>query len=588
MKNRKYSAWILCRISNKDQMRGGSLEQQETVTIKLLKESCGIPEKEIKIFRETYSGRKNNRPVINEIMEFSRKHQSTLKYACIFDIDRFSRAGVGFYDHTKEHLKKLNIQLIDAAGVIQPERNMLAGSGGGFGSDFEYDWSWVSPSESAEIQKAHQAKEEVCKILFRVVSHQIKYVQSGYQGREASFGFKNIKVLDPKTGRKRAMTGIHPKESVFVRKMYNLAVLIQQGTLTIRKACDTINALGYRSRIRNRWNSDKTAIIGIIGGKKLDPKQFWKIIRNPYNAGFICEKWTRGKLVESKSKKLIDIEVWNKANADGTQIIKDKNGMLGWRFRKKGESFKRTYRKEHPDFPYKGLIRCNLCGKPLTAGASTGKSGKRFPLYFCNRGHKQISINPTILETYLKKLFSGLVVNEWAKQIIISGVEASIMHKLKNSDLVSDNFDEHIKLLQKRANKLYEKLEFISSKALIERIEEDYQRILEEISDLKENGQPNKYSQEQISTIINEFKKTLEHLTEFIENPNYTELLGGIWNGIFMELPSIDEIRNRTPKLSIVVRPRGSIDTQNDLWYTSGDSIRTLVEEMKRWNDLIC
>lgn len=43
----------------------------------------------------------------------------------------------------------------------------------------------------------------------------------------------------------------------------------------------------------------------------------------------------------------------------------------------------RARRAIHPDFPLRGFVRCEACGKPLTASYSRGKSGRRYGWYRC-------------------------------------------------------------------------------------------------------------------------------------------------------------------------------------------------------------
>jgi hypothetical protein len=39
--------------------------------------------------------------------------------------------------------------------------------------------------------------------------------------------------------------------------------------------------------------------------------------------------------------------------------------------------------RKHPDFPLRAFVRCQTCGKPVTAGYSTGKSGDKYGYYHC-------------------------------------------------------------------------------------------------------------------------------------------------------------------------------------------------------------
>lgn len=40
-------------------------------------------------------------------------------------------------------------------------------------------------------------------------------------------------------------------------------------------------------------------------------------------------------------------------------------------------------KKQHPEFPLRGFVRCADCGSPLTASKSRGKTGRTYPYYRC-------------------------------------------------------------------------------------------------------------------------------------------------------------------------------------------------------------
>jgi site-specific DNA recombinase len=61
------------------------------------------------------------------------------------------------------------------------------------------------------------------------------------------------------------------------------------------------------------------------------------------------------------------------------------------------------HKRSRPDFPLKGLVRCETCGRPLTASWSKGRNG-RFAYYHCWRQCRAVNISKTKLE--------GLFVDE--------------------------------------------------------------------------------------------------------------------------------------------------------------------------------
>lgn len=586
----RIKAWVLCRISSKDQAKGNSLDSQEQKSREMLERRYGLLPHEIKVFREVFSGRKDRRPVFEAVMEFSRKHRHSLKYGCIFDIDRFSRAGASFYEQSKKRLRELGIKLVDAGGVIQDERNMLDGSGGQFGNDFEYEWSTFSPSEAAEIQRAHQANEEVRKILLRTVRQQINYVQEGYEGRQAIYGFRNVKILNPETGKKRATKEFEPNEARYIRMMFDLAPMVIAETMTINAACDEVNKAGYRSRTRHKWNESKTKIIGQSGGRKLDPKQFWRFVRNVEYAGFKSEKWTHDHIVESKSPRMIPIKLWNEANSDKYKIAKHHDSITGWSLIDLENRPKREYRIDNPDFPYKQLIRCPKCGKNMKAGASTGKSGRRFPLYFCNKGHKQVSINPTELEKVLRELFADMKFSEPAAEIFEHGLRKVLLQEIRsaNQNVIENN--RRINEMREQAECIFQKLGVLTNRALVRRCEEEYEQLMTEIALLESEQTEVHYTEEELMQMIRQAKGLVEHLDQLLLDTSDKAVLRGFWSCIFPENPTLEELKRengRTPKVSLLVRLNAAKERPDGVWYTTGDSSRTLFDELIRWADIL-
>src|SRR3569623_696050 len=92
------------------------------------------------------------------------------------------------------------------------------------------------------------------------------------------------------------------------------------GQLTVPQIVERINAMGFRSRVRNRWDPTHQRIIGKRGGQKLTPKRYQEIIKRPIYCGVVWEKWTNWQPVKAAYDGRVSIEVWNVANR-GSRII---------------------------------------------------------------------------------------------------------------------------------------------------------------------------------------------------------------------------------------------------------------------------
>lgn len=100
-------------------------------------------------------------------------------------------------------------------------------------------------------------------------------------------------------------------------------------------------------------------------GSPISRNYFYKLVRNPIYMGKIK---AFGRLINGSFEPIVSPELFYRVQTvlDGkpTNIPK--------------------YFKLHPDFPLRGTLRCELCSRRLTAGASTGRKGKKYGSYHCN------------------------------------------------------------------------------------------------------------------------------------------------------------------------------------------------------------
>jgi site-specific DNA recombinase len=234
------------RVStNKQAQTGESLEDQE----RAIKRHCDkmgwtlFPAN--KVYKEPSTGTKLDRPVYNEILEMlkANKKAINIKFFVFWDFDRLTRAGTIDYDKIWSDVKSYGVELRDTTGVIQSARNAFEE----FGFDFEYSWAIARPSEDTERQKVEEAKRERMKILQRLIKPGIQRTQEGYQIGVSDYGFENKKVLVQ--NKKKCIQVRYEPEAKFVERIYKLRA---EGILSDQEICDDVNALGYKSRIKNK------------------------------------------------------------------------------------------------------------------------------------------------------------------------------------------------------------------------------------------------------------------------------------------------------------------------------------------------
>jgi site-specific DNA recombinase len=411
---------------------------------------------------------------MQNVIDYCKKHQNEVDVVIVKSIDRFTRGGSTVYDQLKMQLEPFNIDLIDIYGVISNTKvNTLEHLG------FEYSWSTFSPSRKTELLEAERAKDEMRDIMSRMIGAEIRYTRMGYWLRRQPFGYDSMS-LDTQNGKRRVLTS-HPTESPFIIKMFELR---SRGTLNDHQILAEINKLGYKSRVDVlRDKHDRAKIIGQMGGNELDMKGLFRYLENPIYAGINCEKWTDYKPIRCKFNGLVSIEMFNKANK-GKVAITEVDGQLSI-YKRQPAAFQLKKRVVNPDFPYKKLVMCPGCHKPLAGSASRGKLGKYYPAYHCSRysdHHYRIpkeKFDQTV-ELFVKKVqfetdymeaLEQAVLKEWDKrQVSVAQEEETI--------------ETRIASLKVEARMMVDKIKVLSSETAIKYMEEDLMKVDEQITNL--------------------------------------------------------------------------------------------------------
>ncbi len=115
-------------------------------------------------------------------------------------------------------------------------------------------------------------------------------------------------------------------------------------------------------------------------GLKLSPQSFGQMMRNPIYAGKV-ESPDYGVSTKGNFEPLVDEATFYRAQAilDGRVVV------AGPR------------QRNHPDFPLRGFVRCETCGRPLTGSWSKGRNG-HYAYYHCQRQCRAVNVSKAVLE----------------------------------------------------------------------------------------------------------------------------------------------------------------------------------------------
>lgn len=535
-------AIVYCRVStSKQSQEGESLETQEKI--------CrGISEKlnakvipNDKAWKESFSGRENSRPVFDEMMKFIRNNKDEIDYFIVRDIDRLTRGGSAEYTKIKGELDKLKIELVDSCGTIQPLKNTLDDLG------FEYSWSKYSPSGMAENLKAEGAKDEARIMLTRVIGEQIRLVQAGYKVGQPNDGYLNKRIYVG--GKKKNIQIPDPQRSKYYIEVFKLRAA---GNLSDEKIIKRINAMGYKTKKKIRWDKSHQKIIGERGGKSLCIKQLQRVIQKPIYCGIICEKWTRQLPVRAQYKGLIDIDTFNRANRGKVFIKENQDGRPQILYDYHPTKTIQRRNRNNPLFPYKNVIMCPHCNKPFKGSSPSGKSKKGFPTYHCARKHKYIGISKKKFEgniaVFVKRLkFSKDFLNNFEFNL-----KNSWRRKQQQVLRVSADMGKNVADLKTQKEALIDTLVGTKNEAVRREIEERIERVAEDIKKAQQERDKFELTENDIQSFISYANYFVEHLEDLLLDTRNLNRLQSFFGLVFEEFPTYRDILNGTPKLSLV------------------------------------
>ncbi len=528
----KYCLMYFRVSSPKQAQQGESFEDQEKICENIAKMRNAIV---LGTYREQYSGRKDGRPVIEEMISFIKKNPNKIDFIIFKSIDRFTRNGTLGYESLKQKLAQYGVDLVDANGIIQPSKNTLEHLG------VEYNWSRIHPSEITELVMAQQGKSEVNQILTRMIGAEINLVRDGYKVRQENDGYINEKVYID--GKKKVIQIPDPKRAQFFRKMFEMSA-----THTDQQVVDYVNAMGYKSKETKMWSKNKDRIIGTRGGIKLTVKQLQAIRQRPIYCGINAEKWLE-RPIRTQYEGLVSIDTFNKANKGKIYIKEEKDGGITILKDYNPHQLKRM--RDNPEFPHKSVIMCSVCGKPFLGSSPKGKY-KAIPTYHCARDHKYLGVNKAEFEKQLTLFVSKL---EYKDEAFIKSFEAVLMNKFREREKELGEFSVQVGAtvieLETEKKSLIETYTSTKNEIIRDELEKKINEIHEQIKITREQRNGIEVQENDIHAFVGYVKNLMEHPVEMLVKQKDLNALRGLFSLVFEELPTYQEIVNGTPKLSL-------------------------------------
>ena len=471
------------------------------------------------------------------------KQNRQIKFAFIKSIDRYTRAGAVVYGELRAEFAKLGVTPIDTYGIISSQEVNTLGHLG-----IEYPWSKFQPTFTTELLEAERAKAEVRDIETRMIGASIRYVRMGYWRGAVPLGYITKRVDTLEVGKRLVLTP-HPTESMWFIKMYELASL---GTKTESQISDEVNLLGFRTRPKNYHDKeDRNKVVEIKGNLKLTPKGLRKYLQNPIYAGVNTEHWLtlNGKLqpIYIKGEGIVDIELFNKVNQGKISIVNE-NGLPKI-VKGMPPDWQKNKLKLNPKYPYKQQILCPICRRNLKASSPAGKL-KHYDIYFCSEGHKYYGINANKLDNIIKDFvidvrFSDEFKEEFKDNFIKNW---NLRMELLNKDAI--NWEKRIIELREQKNVAENQLNMATTATGINIFEQKVEGIKEAISNAMLKRNQTEDEEVDVQVLTNTAKYWMEHYEELVLSVPNPLIKASLFGQIFEEPPTVEELENRTPKLS--------------------------------------
>ncbi len=536
----KKKAIIYCRVSTPKQSQEGESLTQQAQACKRLAENrdCAI----VQTFTDTYSGKSLDRPGLNKLFAFVASNK--VDFVFIRDIDRLTRGGGGDYDEIKNRLSVFGVDLVDSSGFIQPSHNLLEP----YGFEETYDWSLISPTEIAEKMRADIAKEERKTILRRLIPAEIELVRNGYHIGIPNYGFVSKQIFVD--GKQKFILEPDPKSFGYFYEMFEMRV----NGFTDEEIVTRVNNMGFRSRVKRKWNNDHTQIIGHTGGNKLTVKQLQKYICNPRYAGINIHKWTNYKPIKTKGGFIVSIDKFNVANKGKIFIRENLDGSVDVLYDYSPTKNTKRRMRHNPNFPIKSLVHCPECDKPLKGSASTGKSGNRFFYYHCERGHKGFRVPKDELESKYYNFLETIGFDGANKDALRRVLTKTWSMYVEQSNMQSERIQCEIEELLHEKNKVVKKIIATENQTVQTALESRLDEIEEQIQQLKNNKQKAMLSEGSIEEFLQFAMQVVEHpakMLKMTEDADVQEVISSLY---FEATPTYADILNRTPQMSVIYK----------------------------------
>jgi site-specific DNA recombinase len=269
--------------------------------------------------------------MLDELERRNQQAATRVDYIIVWSITRWARNVIDHWQ-ARERIREAGARLIS---ITEPMVGEDTAAGFAYESHLATNSQYQSMVTSESVSRGIRQKASVGGI--------IGVVPIGY-----------LNGLDKTNGRRVTVAILDPDRHMFVRTAFTLYA---SGEYSLSQLAEELERLGLRSRPTPRYSS-----------RPLGTSVVQRMLRNPFYTGVIAYK--RGtpdeQVFPGRHEPLIDDETFERV-----QILLDEKRVAG----------ERPKNRQHY---LRGSVFCGKCGRRLTFSLSTGKSGKKYPYFFCS------------------------------------------------------------------------------------------------------------------------------------------------------------------------------------------------------------
>ena len=314
-------AVLYCRVSTpRQKIKGDGLHSQETRCREYAKYK-GY--KVVQVFKDDITGKTAERPGLHEMLDFLRKNRPIFHAVIIDDITRLAR-------NVDAHLR-LRTEILKAGGILESPS-----------IEFGDDPDTILVENVMASVSQHQGQKNALQVKNRMKAR----IQNGYWPFPAPKGYR-YKSVPEHYGK-------------FLVRDEPIASIVQE-------ALEGFASGRFETKTEvKRFLESEPAFPKDLNGREVRLQRVSDLLTQILYAGYIaCPKWEVG-LRKGKHEGLISFETFERIQARLESVAKS------------------PARKDiDADFPLRGFILCDDCGRPLTACWSKSKTKKMHPYYFC-------------------------------------------------------------------------------------------------------------------------------------------------------------------------------------------------------------